>query len=106
MLAHVKRSRMINCSSGFPQGLSSSTQGFSLAMLCLLIKLEYSDILGYKIKLYTYDEKEKRESFIELETQKIRERDENISEQDQTRLDRSASRYSKSERYSMRPSRT
>ena len=63
---------MLNCSSGWPQGLSSSAQGFSLAMLCLLIKLEHANVSGYKIKLFSNEEKSKRDSFISKETEKIK----------------------------------
>ena len=62
----------LNCSSGWPQGLSSSAQGFSLAMLCLLIKLEHANVSGYKIKLFSNEEKSKRESFISKESEKIK----------------------------------
>ena len=63
---------MLICSSGWPQGLSSSAQGFSLAMLCLLIKLEHANVSGYKIKLFSNEEKSKRDSFISKENEKIK----------------------------------
>ena len=43
-----------------------------LAMLCLLIKLEHANISGYKIKLYSNEQKSKKESFIMNESEKIR----------------------------------
>ena len=62
----------LQCSLGWPQGLSSSAQGFSLAMLCLLIKLEHANISGYRIKLYSNEQKSKKESFILKESEKIK----------------------------------
>ena len=41
-------------------------------MLCLLIKLEHANISGYKIKLYSNEQKSKKESFILNESEKIR----------------------------------
>ena len=62
----------LQCSSGWPQGLSSSAQGFQLAMLCLLMKLEHANISGYKIKLYSNERKGKKDSFIQKEYEKLK----------------------------------
>ena len=73
---------MINCSSGWPQGLSSNAQGFSLAMLCLLIKLEHANVPGYKIKLFSNEERGKRDSFISKEIRKIKNENANMSKKE------------------------
>jgi hypothetical protein len=52
--------------------MSSSAHGFQLAMFCLLLKLEHADISGYKIKLYSNEKKNKRDSFIHQESEKIK----------------------------------
>ena len=62
----------LQCSIGWPQGLSSSAQGFQLAMLCLLVKLEHANISGYKIKLYPNERKGKKDSFIQKECERLR----------------------------------
>ena len=70
---------MLNFSSGWSQGLSSSAQGFSLAMLCLLIKLEHANVSGYKIRLFSNEEKSKKASFISKEMRKIKDENTKMS---------------------------
>ena len=41
-------------------------------MLCLLTKLEHANVSGYKIKLFSNEEKSKKDSFISKEIEKIK----------------------------------
>merc|ERR1711872_66212 len=72
----------LQCSSGWPQGMSSSAHGFQLAMFCLLLKLEHANISGYKIKLYSNERKGKRDSFIHQELVKIKNENTGIDDKE------------------------
>ena len=76
----------LQCSSGWPQGMSSSAQGFQLAMQCLLLKLEHANISGYKIKLYSNERKCKKDSFIQKECEKLRNENTEIDDKEIAKL--------------------
>ena len=48
-------------------------------MLCLLIKLEHANVSGYKIKLFSNEEKSKKASFISKEIRKIKDENTKMS---------------------------